>query len=619
MNRFWSTPLEHPPRRRLRCGAQRLVSGVLPVALAGLLGATPAAGFEDLSFSVQGGGNALEQQLQQASQLRAAWADGLSDPFEIFTIARAEYGQLIGLFFEAGHYAPVISIRIDGQEAADISPLDPPARIDRIEVALQAGPPFVFGRAQIGPLAQGTALPAGFAPGELARSTVIRDAATATVDGWRDRGHAKARPVDQQITARHSADILDVDVQVDPGPRVTFGRLQPSGQDRTRPNRIVKIAGLPTGEVFSPDDVQRAAERLRRTGTFSSVALREAEDLNPDGSMDISAAVVEAPLRRIGLGLEYDTEAGGKVSAFWLHRNLLGGAERLRIEAMLGGITQRRGGHDYRLGLEFSRPATFTPDTTLTLGALAETEREDDFRARRARLEVGLSHRFSDALTFSAGIGVLTENARFGPGLGIRRNYRLLLLPMALEWDRRDDIRNPTRGFFANAKLTPFLGVSAADSGARLYTDLRAYRGLGEDARFVLAGRVQAGAILGAALDRTPRDFLFYSGGGDSVRGQPFRSLGVAPGGVRSGGRGFAAASLETRMRATENLGLAAFADAGYVSEGAFSGASGWHAGAGLGLRYDTPIGPLRMDVGLPVRGATGSGVQLYLGIGQAF
>ncbi|WFE75127.1 autotransporter assembly complex family protein [Roseinatronobacter sp. S2] len=598
-------------RGRLAVMAQTLVFAMVL--------AQPAAGFEDLRFSVNGGDSALERDLQQASLLRAARDDGLSDPFEVFTIARAEYGQLIGLFYEAGYYAPVISIRINGREAADISPLNPPDTIDVIDVQLSVGPPFVFGRAQIGPLAPETDLPDGFAPGRSARSTIIRDTAEVAIDGWRDLGHAKAEPVSQQITARHTAQELDVDVSVDPGPRFTFGKLRPSGQERTRPNRIVKIAGLPTGEVFSPDDVQRAAERLRRTGTFASVALREAEDGNPDGSLDINAAVVEAPLRRIGASIELDTESGAKLTGFWLHRNLLGGAERFRIEAMVGGLAARRGGRDYRLALEFSRPATFTPDTTLNLGALVENEREDDFIARRARLDIGLSHRFNDQLTFGAGIGALVERARFGNDLDIRRNYRLLLLPLSVEWDRRDDDRAPTSGTYLQAELTPFLGISAADSGARAYLDARSYYGFGEDDRFVLAGRAQAGAIIGANIDRTPRDFLFYSGGGGSVRGQPFRSLGVSPDGVRSGGRGFAALSLEGRMRATETIGLTAFADAGYVSEGAFTGPSGWHAGAGVGLRYETPVGPLRLDVGMPVRGDTGRGPQLYLGIGQAF
>ncbi len=579
----------------------------------------PAQAFETLEITFQGSDSALEGALRRTSLLQAAKDEGVVDPFEVFTIARAEYGQLIGTFYEAGFYAPQISVRIDGREAAEISPLNPPDAIRRIDLVLVPGPAFVFGQTQIGPLARRTELNGDFTAGSPARSTVIREATSDAIDAWRDRGHAKAQPDDQQITARHPPGELDVAVRIAPGPRLRFGQLRPDGQRRTRAQRIVAIAGLPTGGVFSPRDLQRAAERLRRTGTFASVALREADEANPDDTLDINASVVEAPLRRIGASVEFDTEAGGKLGAFWLHRNLFGGAERFRVEGVVGGIGSRSGKLDYRLVTEFSRPATFTPDTTLNIGTRIETENESDFEAKRARVDVGLVHRFSDALTFGGGVGVLFERADFGPGLGQSRDFKLLLLPLDVTWDRRDSERAPTRGFYARGELMPFLGLSGTDSGARAYADLRGYRGLGQDNGVVFAGRAQLGAVVGAAIDRTPRDLLFYSGGGGTVRGQPFRSLGVTSGGVGSGGQGLAALSAELRVRATDSLGLVAFADAGYVSEGAFSGQSDWHAGAGLGVRYDTPVGPLRLDVGYPVAGDTGRGFQLYLGIGQAF
>ncbi len=597
-------------------GARRMQMAVLGIAI---LSAMPAQAFDQLDIVVEGGDSALRTALTRASLLQAARDEGVTDGLEVFTIARAEYGHLIGVFYEAGFYAPEISVRIDGREAADISPLNPPATIRNIELRLVSGPAYVFGRTELGPLAQGTELPEGFAPGETARSTVIRDATGDAVDGWRDEGHARAAPLDPQITARQPPGALDVAVQIAPGPRLRFGALRPDGQQRTRPERIVAIAGLPEGEVFSPRDLQRAAERLRRTGTFASVSLREAEDDNPDGTLDINASVVEAPLRRIGASVEYDTEAGAKLTGFWLHRNLLGGAERFRVEGMVSGLGARQGKIDYRLATEFSRPATFTPDTTLNLGAFVETERDRDFEALRFRVDAGLEHRYSDELTLRGGVGLLLERSDFGPGLTQREDFQLLLLPLGATWDRRDDDRAPTRGFFAEGEVMPFLGLSGTDSGARVTADLRAYRGVGAQDGIVLAGRVQAGAILAAGLQRTPRDLLFYSGGGGTVRGQPFRSLGVTSGGIRSGGRGFAAVSTEARVRATENIGLVGFVDAGYVSEGTFSGASDWHAGAGMGVRYDTPVGPLRVDLGFPVGGTTGRGVQLYLGIGQAF
>ncbi|SUZ31282.1 Translocation and assembly module TamA [Roseibaca ekhonensis] len=595
-------------RSLLRAGAAFAVSCAL---------SAPASALDSFEFRLNGGPDSLESALQRASLLAQANAQDVGDPLELFSTARAEYGRLIGVFYEAGYYAPQISVRIDGREAAEISPLEPPTRIGEIVVSMVPGPAFQFAQAQIAPLADDTDLPAGFATGQPARSTVIREATGVALDRWRAQGHAKAEPSGQAISARHPEQALDVAITLDPGPRLRFGNLRPEGQQAVRPARIVEIAGLPTGEQYDPEDIDRATTRLRSTGTFSSVALREAETANPDGTLDISAAVVEAPPRRIGAGVEYDTERGAKLTGFWLHRNLLGGAERFRIEGMIDGLGANVGGLDYSLELEFARPATFTPDTTFTLGAVIETESEADFDARRLQVDAKLVHRYSDNLTFSGGIGFLAERADFGPARTIQRDYRLVLLPLEATYERRDDITNPTSGFYVNATMTPFYGLSGTGAGVRATADLRGYYPLGD--RIVLAGRAQIGAVYGPALGDTPRDFLFYSGGGGTVRGQPYRSLGVVSGGVTSGGKGFAATSVELRLRASDKIGLAAFADAGYVSAGSFSGMSDWHAGAGLGLRYDTVIGPLRLDVGLPIGGNTGNGAQLYLGIGQAF
>lgn len=611
------------PRRALSVFHGRfgvLGSGLLVVCLSLLPGVRSAGAMDSLTISVPGAPEDVVDAVRGASLLAAAERDGLRDPLEIFSVARAEYGRLIGVMYARGYYAPVISVRLDGREAADMSPLSPPPGVSAVTVEITPGPAFTFGRAAIGPLVPGS-VPQddGFTTGAAARSTVVRDAAQAAVSDWRDIGHAKAEPTGQDIIADHTRARLDVDVRITPGPRLNFGALNPDGQERTRPARIVEIAGLPSGEVFSPGDLDRAAERLRRTGTFASVALREAERPNADGTLDISATVVEAPPRRIGAGAEIDSVDGLRVSAFWLHRNLLGGAERFRVEGEIGGIGARVGGLDYRLALNFARPATFTPDTALTFGAVLESVDERNYAAERVALQAGLSHIFSDTLTGTAGLVYQYERARFGPGRATRRSFSTLALPLTAEWDRRDDARDTKSGFYLSGGVTPYLGLQGTDSGIQTKLDARSYVAFGADQRFVLAGRAQLGAVFGADLAATPRGYLFHSGGGGTVRGQPFESLGVTSGGITSGGQGFAALSAELRAGITDTIGVVAFADAGYISENALGGASDWHAGAGVGVRYITGIGPIRLDLGMPVRGTTGDGLQVYIGIGQAF
>ena len=611
--------MPNPIPRRFR------VTG-LAVSAALLVGAEGSFALDRLDFSVSGAESDLESSLRGASLLLAL-EDGQDAPDEVLSAARAEYGRLIGALYAAGHYSPVISIRIDGREASSIAPLDTPARIQTVQVSVDPGPEFAFSKAALAPLAPGTELPDGFAPGKVAQSDVVRQAVAAGVDGWRDVGHAKAAVAGQTVVADHGANTLSAEVAIAPGPRLRFGSVGVEGNVRTRENRVRKIAGVPEGTVYSPAELKRASDRLRRTGTFRSVSIAEDEQITAPDLLGTTITVVEEKLRRVSFGAELSSLDGAALTGAWMHRNLFGGAERLKIDGEIRNIGAPDSGVDYALGLAIDRPATFTPDTTLRFAARLEHLEEQDFRANTFDLKVGLTHYFSETLTARADLAY-----SFSDGTAFSRDglasfdfrTRSLALPVGVTWDRRDSKTDATKGFYVDAEAKPFLGFGTTSSGVRLFADLRAYRGFGDDARFVLAGRLQAGAVLGATLPDVPNDDLFYSGGGGTVRGQPYQSLGVnvARGGVdyKVGGTHFIGASVEMRAKVTEKIGVVGFVDAGRIDVGSFFDPAGdWHAGAGLGLRYATGVGPIRLDVAAPVGGSTGKGVQVYIGIGQSF
>ena len=576
----------------------------------------PARALDRVEFVLPGVADDLAETLRGASLTEAARRNGGADAQQVFAAAQADYGRLLGALYAAGHYSGVIAIRIDGREAAEIAPLNAPGRIGTVRIEVRPGPPFLFGAAQVTPLAPDTALPQEFAPGQTAFSGTIRAAAEAAVDGWRAVGHAKARVSDQQLTADHPRAVLDARIGIAPGPQVRFGQIRFAGQARMRLARLEKIAGLPRGAVYSPEEMRKAADRLRRTGVFRSVALAEAETLGPGDTLDISATVVELPWRRLGFGAEVTSTEGGTLSAFWLHRNLRGGGERFRIEAEATHIGLNDGGIDWRLGLELERPATFTPDTTARLTLDFERQRGRDSRIDTIDLGFGLSHVFSDRLTARADIVYAITRSSDTRG---QRTFRHLSLPVGLTWDRRDNKLDPRRGFWLDAEAKPFLGFGSTGSGLRATLDLRGFQPIGD--RLVLAGRLQAGVIGGAGLLDVPSDYLFWSGGGGTVRGQPFRSLGVNIGRMLAGGTQFIGGSVELRGKVTDKIGVVGFFDYGRVTDSRFSAApaSNWHAGAGIGVRYATPVGPLRLDIAAPAGGRKGDGMQFYLGIGQAF
>lgn len=578
--------------------------------------AGPVSAFDGLTFNVVGS-EELTAELRQSSLLVQAENEDVTDAIELLAAARADYGRLVGTLYSEGHYGGVINIVVDGQEVATISPLARPGRINSIVVTVRPGPNYRFSRTEIGPLAPETDLPDTFRVGEIARSGVIRDAAEISVDAWRQAGRAKADVVGQSVVAQHDADRLAVDIDLGPGPVVTFGDLVIRGTPEVRPERIRAIAGLPTGEVFDPDAVALSQQRLRATEVFATAALSEAETLGPGNRMDIIADLVAGPPRRIGAGAELATTDGLTLSGFWLHRNLLGGAERLRFDAEVSGIGGQTGGIDYRLGTRFERPATFSPKNTLFLEAEIEHLEEPDFTQTSGTIGAGINR-------------VINERVEVEYGLAYRFSayeddvdefdYSQLILPLSATYDDRNEPLDATRGFFLDLGLSPFLGLNdQSDSGARLTFDGRAYRGFGAEDRFVLAGRVQGGSILGASLEGVPADFRFYSGGGGTVRGQEYQSLGVDLNGADSGGGSFVGASAELRAGVTDAIGVVLFADYGVVGFDSWpDGDSDDHAGAGLGVRYRTPIGPIRLDVAGPIAGDS-QGVEVYIGIGQAF
>ncbi len=535
---------------------------------------------------------------------------------DVIAAAQSDYTTLLEALYANGYYSGRISILLDGREAAEIDPFGVPDAFQRAQVIVNPGPRFTFGTARITPLAKPQ--PA-LAPGEPALATVVRDAAQGAVADWRDTGHAKARIADQSITARHQAAQLDVDVAIDPGPRLRFGEVTVSGDSAVREARIRQIAGLPRGEVFMPSEVETAANRLRRTGTFASVQITEGETPRADGTLDMDIAVVDRKPRRIGGGIELSSLDGLTLSGYWLHRNFFGGAERLRIDgeiAQIGGAGQ---GIDYSLSVRIEKPAVYGADTMFYAEAGLSRADEPDFLTDRAELTLGVSREFSPTLTGDLGIAIsyaeITD--RFTNAPNQTREMLLFSLPAALTWDTRDDPLDATDGYYLMAELEPFYNQTRGEYGARFALDGRAYRAVGD--RAVLAGRLQLGSYGGTDAVNAPPDMLFYSGGGGTVRGQPYQSLDADYGGVSLGGRSLAVLSAEARIGVTDNIGVVAFADYGVVGTESFGGGSDWHAGAGLGLRYKTPVGPIRFDVAGPVGGDTGDGVQLYIGIGQAF
>ncbi|MCX8508454.1 MAG: BamA/TamA family outer membrane protein [Rhodobacteraceae bacterium] len=591
------------------------------LCLAGLIAlqmVLPVKALDGLSFSVASDDKRLTRALREASILVQSRPDATSDPLDLYSAARADYQRLLSALYAQGYYGSTIHILIDGKEAADLSPIDAPARILQIQIAIDPGPRFTFGQARMKPYAPGTHLPPAYRDGKLAQATAIQDAARAGIDGWRQLGHAKAMVVGQSITADHESHKLDAEILLDAGPKLRFGDLHLTGNERMRANRILRISGFRSGQEFDPDSLTRMVDRLRRTGIFRTVALNELAEPNPDGSLDLTLDVAEELPHRFGFGAQVSSADGADLSAFWLHRNLLGGGERLRLDGVVRALGSDNDVTSYELGARLDRPATPTTDSSAFLSARYRQTDWFGFDLRSLDLGFGLTRTFSDQFVAEAGLSY--QNSTLD-GFGQSQRFQTFSLPVELKFDRRNDDLLPTKGSYLKLSATPFWGFGATGSGAQLKADARFYHGFGAEDRLVLAGRLQAGTVTGTSLSVTPPDYLFFSGGGGTVRGHPYQSLGVTSGGsAHTGGLSFLGLSAEVRRTLNDKLGAALFYDAGYVSDASFfGGTSAWQSGIGIGLRYDTIVGPVRLDIATPLSGTTGDGVQVYVGIGQAF
>jgi translocation and assembly module TamA len=291
----------------------------------------------------------------------------------------------------------------------------------------------------------------------------------------------------------------------------------------------------------------------------------------------------------------------------------LGRGERVSLDATASA--------DF-LGLEssFRKPGFLHPDRTLVAEAGAGVESPEAYTSRHLRTAVGLEQALSANLVAGGGVGFKVSRV---DQQDEEEGYGLVSLPLRLDWDRSDDLLDPRRGWRVALRLAPFTEVLEEHmTFVRARASLTHYLPLLKEPRLVLATRWVLGSMVGAERDEVPADERFYAGGGGSVRGLPFQSAGPLEGDDPLGGRSLAEMSAELRMRLTDVLGLAAFVDGGRAFEESFPGSEGsmlW--GAGLGVRYYTFLGPLRLDVAVPLdrREGVDDAFQLYVSIGQAF
>ncbi|MGV8953544.1 MAG: autotransporter assembly complex protein TamA [Cypionkella sp.] len=581
-----------------------------------------------VNLSVNGDGD-IEGAVRNASSLVADQDQPASGAAGLLAKGRGDYRRIVAALYNEGYYGGVVSIRVGGQEAAKLAPdTDLP---DPVEVAIvvEPGPLFHFNSVNIVNVAPVSSDWADYVPpassrglnsGDIAKAGAIVKAEALALEAWRQLGYAKAEIANRNVVADHATSTVDVTITVNPGMKAAFGPVAVSGTERMDPDFVRRQTGLAVGEEYDPDTLARAQKRLDRLEVFSSARLEAAQSIGADGLLPYSLIVQELPGARFGVGANYSSIDGLGVEAFHLWRNLFGQAERLRLDAKVASIaypidtTQ----FDYLFGGTFTKPGVFTPDTDLVAAVSAERTVYPTYTQTSANGKLGLTHMFSDQITFEG--GATLDRSRFDDTFGTR-DFTTAGVYAGATLDFRNDKVDATSGWYAKVSVEPFYEFRFANPGAKFTVEGRTYFGFAEDDKFVLAGRVKAGAVVGPSQAEISPDKLFFAGGGGSVRGYGYKSIGVNDGqGNVTGGRYLLEASLEARAKVTDTIGVVGFLDGGYVAADVFPGLEDLRIGAGLGVRYYTGLGPLRLDVAIPLNKKAGdSDYAVYVGIGQAF
>ncbi len=505
----------------------------------------PAPSTEALPYSldyVVGGDNKdLQQTLKDASTLQSLQSDPPPDAAALVARAGADLPRLIDALWGAGFYNARVTINVAGvpmdlqssrTEAATRAASGYRARaLVPVQIVADPGPQFALRNVSV--LDAGTGRP--FAPGELpprvvkikpgdpARSADILAAQARIVDHFRSQSRPFAKVQQQSPVVFHPAQAMDVTLGIDPGPRAGIGAIAIQGAENVDPAVVRSFIYTEPGDPYSPEALASMRKSISQIEALSSVRIREAETLDAYGNLPLFVELTERPPRVIGASAQYSTTDGPAVRAYWAHRNLFGGAERLRLEGNLfyltedGGRPERDDEFDWgdlggRFRASFLKPALWGTRNDLLVDALVERDRTEGYTSRLVNATAGIRHRFTQ--TFSIQGGIEYERGQTSDVLG-QIDYTLVGLPVSLSYDSTDNPLNPTEGIRLIASVTPypeFLGSSVPITVAR--GTASAYYAFDEEARYVLAGRLGLGSIVGADLDEIPANRRFFAGGG---------------------------------------------------------------------------------------------------------
>ena len=443
-----------------------------------------------------------------------------------------------------------------------------------------------------------------------------------------ENGYPFAAIDDPELLVDHDRQEGDLTMGVMPNGKYNFGRITSSLPDFMSGKHLEEIARFEPGDMYQRSlemDLRRA---IQATGIVGSTTITKVDAAPPadgrPGTVDLQVEMTPAELRTLAGSIGYGTGEGFKLEGSWEHRNLFPPEGALKVRGIAGTREQLA-------GVTFRRNNFKGRDQVLTVDAYVSTLDYKAYDARTASL-VATFERVSTLLfqkrfSWSAGLELVATQEREADASGVfgpRQTYFIAALPGYAQWDTSDDLLNPTRGFRIATRLSPEVARTNGAEAFYLRGELEGSYYHPVSDKIVLAGRAKFASIPGAPLSAIAPSRRLYAGGGGSVRGYGYRAIGPSnSAGDPTGGRSLTELSAEARITTgffDGALQVVPFVDAGTVGPDSTPGFDEIKIGAGIGIRYLTGFGPVRVDIGVPLNpGPNDAKVGVYVGLGQAF
>ncbi len=510
----------------------------------------------------------------------------------------------------AGYYDAKVVFEID-ENATPI----------RVALKVDSGPVYKLTAARlVAPGGEAPPLAEGFDPqavgltiGGPATAAPIVDAEARIATFYTERGRPFAKVLNRRAVIDRGTQTMEVTYTVDAGPAARFGPVTISGLEGLERGYIERQITWADGDEYDSRKVETTRKALVDSTLFSTVMVQPVAPVN-NGRVPMTIELIERSARSVGAGVQYDTTDGFGVRLFWEHRNLLGNAEKLRVEGSFGqtgpGILST-----------FRRPAFLYRNMDLVANASLGQEKVDAYNSTRALVGAGVEYHLTKRFTLGSSLQFERDHVESDDGT---EDYSLFGLPTFMRYDGSDDTLNPTRGWRAGLTVTPYTPVGGGSVTSFVSSRVNAsnYLRLDDSGRYVLASFAAIGSIVGTSFADLPRDKRLYAGGSGSVRGYGYQRAGPIDANAKPiGGRSSFEIGTELRTKITDTIGVVAFFEGANVSDREFPDFSQkmlW--GAGVGMRYYSPIGPVRFDIAMPLERRSGDAAfQLYISLGQAF